>query len=223
MAKASEVLADHGQGGGKGAALWKSLYLSSGDIICWCDADIRNYDNRFILGPLGPLLMDSSIGFIKGFYQRPLREDGEGGGRVTELMARPLVASLFPHLNGLTQPLSGEYAGRTSLLRQLPFASGYGVDLALLVDLTQRFGVGVLAQVDLGARVHRNRPLTDLGPQATAILATALRRAGLQPVPESVALHRPDVETVSITTQELPPLSVLEDAAPRPSGSVEVN
>ena len=203
----AEILPEYGSGHGKGEALWKSLHASTGDLICWCDGDIRNYDNRFVLGPLGPLLTDPTIGFTKGFYRRPLRDDGEGGGRTTELMARPLIAALFPHLGGLVQPLSGEFGGRRTLLEQIPFSQGYAVDLAMLIDIAEKFGVEVLAQVDLGARIHRNRPLRDLGPQSASILAMALRRAGIETVPDRLRLIRPQMGDASVQVGDRPPIA----------------
>jgi glucosyl-3-phosphoglycerate synthase len=204
----AEVLPEYGSGG-KGEALWKSLHVSTGELITWCDADIRNFDVRFVLGVLGPLLADRDIGFVKGFYQRPLNAEGEGGGRVTELMARPLIASLYPHLGHMFQPLSGEFGGRRELLRQVPFAKGYAVDLALLIDLADRFGPDVLAQVDLGSRVHRNRPLRQLGPQSAAILAMALGRAGVANIGDPLVMARPEFGDAEITVGDLPPLAEL--------------
>ncbi len=210
---AGEILPRFGAGHGKGEALWKSLYVSTGDIICWCDADIRNYDNRFILGPLGPLLFHPDISFTKGFYRRPLRDDGEGGGRVTELVARPLISSLFPHLGPLVQPLSGEFAGRRTVLEAVPFSRGYAVDLALLIDLTERFGLDAIGQVDLGTRIHRNRPLRELGPQAAAITNMVLRRAGHLTATDIVdgigdlTLLRPTMGDATITVGDLPPMA----------------
>ncbi len=215
---AGEILPRYGAGHGKGEALWKSLHVSTGDIVCWCDADIRNYDNRFVLGPLGPLLTEPDISFTKGFYRRPLRDDGEGGGRVTELVARPLISSLFPHLGPLVQPLSGEFAGRRSVLEQVPFSRGYAVDLALLIDLTERFGPDCIAQVDLGTRIHRNRPLRELGPQSAAITNMVLRRAGHPTVSELVdgigdlTLLRPTLGDATITVGDLPPMADADTA-----------
>ena len=203
---AGEILAEHGKNPGKGEALWKSLFVSRGDLVAWCDADIRNFDVRFVLGVLGPLLTHPEIGFVKGFYRRPLRDDGEGGGRVTELMARPLISAMFPHLGDLVQPLSGEFGGRRRYLEQVPFQQGYGVDLGLLIDLTARFGPDIIAQVDLGTRVHRNRPLRELGPQAAAILAMALRHApGEAAIGDELVLQRPDGD-VRLGVGERPPL-----------------
>ena len=199
--------------GGKGEALWKSLHASTGDVIIWCDADIRNFDVRFIVGCLGPLLTDPKLGFIKGFYRRPLNEDGEGGGRVTELVARPLIATLFPQLDVMVQPLSGEFGGRRELLEQVPFSRGYAVDLALLIDLSQQFGSDRIGQVDLGSRVHRNRPLRQLGPQSAAIMAMALRRSGIDLADGSLTMRRPEFGDADIQVGDLPPLRSLGPVA----------
>jgi glucosyl-3-phosphoglycerate synthase len=175
----ASILPDASPGSGKGNVLWKSLYISDGDLICWLDADIRDFGPRFVTGLLGPLLTRPAVAFVKGFYRRPLDGDGRGGGRVTELVARPLISRFFPHLAPIIQPLAGEYAARRDLVERLPFVEGWGVELALLVDVAARAGVGSIAQVDLGSRKHRNRPLDELTPQAMAILETALRRAGI--------------------------------------------
>jgi len=176
---AGDVLPECGPGSGKGEALWKSIHAAHGDLIVWCDADVRNFGPPFVIGLLGPLLTSDEVGFVKGFYDRPLDGRAGEGGRVTELVARPLISILFPHLTPVLQPLGGECAGRREVLEQVPFVQGYGVDLGLLVDVAGRFGLGAMAQVDLGERVHRNRPLAELAPQAEAIIATALTRAGL--------------------------------------------
>jgi len=175
---AANVLTDHGIGHGKGEALWKSLHVSTGEIVVWCDSDISHFESRFITGLLGPLLTDPGVAFTKGFYERP-EHDGVGGGRVTELTARPILQLLFPELAAVVQPLSGEYAGRRSVLEQLPFTVGYGVDLGLLIDVARLVGVEAIAQVDLGRRHHRNRTLAQLGPQARAVMQVALARAGV--------------------------------------------
>jgi glucosyl-3-phosphoglycerate synthase len=176
---AAEVLPECGPGQGKGEALWKSLHEAQGDLIVWCDADVRNFGPEFVTGLLGPLLTNDDVDFVKGFYARPLDGRPGEGGRVTELVAKPLISILFPHLAPVVQPLGGECAARREVLEQLPFVEGYGVDLALLVDMAERYGLGSMAQVDLGVRVHRNRPLAELAPQARAIMKVALARAGL--------------------------------------------
>lgn len=166
--------------GGKGDALWKSLFVLRGDLILWLDADIRNFDPHFVVGPLGPLLTDPSISYVKSFYRRPI--DGSAGrtategGRVTELVARPIINMFWPHLAGFIQPLAGEYAGRREVLEQVPFFTGYGVEIGLLIDIAERFGVDAMAQVDTDTRVHRNRPLEELSRMAFAVLQAAFRR-----------------------------------------------
>ena len=205
-----EILPDLPAGSGKGNALWLSLFACEGDIICWVDADIRNFGAHFVTRLLRPLLTDPSVGFVKGYYRRPLFDEVTGGGRVTELVARPLISSLFPHLADFVQPLAGEYAGRRSLLESVPFVEGYGVEIGLLIDLVARFGSDATAQVDLGVREHRNRPLEELGPQAMAVLVTALRRAGV-PVDRRLAeLVRYDSaqlqERVPVEIRERPPM-----------------
>jgi glucosyl-3-phosphoglycerate synthase len=200
-----DVLPELGPGGGKGEALWKSVAAAEGDLIAWCDADILDFGPRFVVGLVGPLLANPDLDFVKGFYDRPVAGAAHGGGRVTELVARPTISLLHPHLASIVQPLSGEYAGRRSLLERLPFVQGYGVDLALLIDIADLEGTGVLAQVDLGTRRHRNRPLDELGPQALAVLQAALRRK--DPAHPLVAtLVRPDLEPVEVTATERPAL-----------------
>ena len=177
---ASQVLAGCGPATGKGEAMWKSLARSGGDVVVWCDADIRTFDPRFVTGLLGPLLTDASVHFVKGRYRRDLHGQAGAGGRVTELVARPLLRLLFPHLAGFAQPLAGECAGRRPLLEQVRFAPGYGVDLALLVDVAAVAGLEAMAEVDLGHRSHRNRPLQELAAQAEVVMATALTLAGVE-------------------------------------------
>lgn len=176
---ADSVLPEVAPGTGKGEALWKSLAATSGDFVAWCDADIVDFDVRFVTGLLGPLLLHRGLGFVKGFYERPVAGVPGEGGRVTELVARPLIALLLPDLAGFAQPLAGEYAGRRDVLERLPFSQGYGVDLGLLADAVALLGHAGVAQVDLGVRAHRNRPLHDLGATALAVLHEGLDRAGV--------------------------------------------
>ena len=205
VVQAEAVLPEYGEGHGKGEALWKSLFVARGDLVVWCDADISNFGAGFVVELLRPLLTDPSIAFVKGYYERP--EVGwTGGGRVTELVARPTLSLLFPDLGDIVQPLAGEYAGRRSVLEHLPFVEGYGVEIGLLIDVANRVGVDAIAQVDLGTRIHRNRPLDELSPQALAVLATALRRAGMLDAVGEVALRRPDGGAVSVDLGERPPL-----------------
>jgi len=207
---------------GKGESLWRSLSILTGDIICWIDADITNFDPHFVSRILTPLLVDPTCMFVKAFYRRPIAYGDmtlpTGGGRVTELLARPLLNALFPELGGVIQPLSGEYAGRRDVLMQLPFFTGYSVEAGLLIDLLDVVGLDGLAQVDLGARAHRNRPLDELSPMAFAIAQTILRRAEewgrlevahdhplhplVMPAPDGIDLH--DIDEL-----ERPPLGAL--------------
>ena len=175
-----EVLPQYGAFIGKGEALWKSLYVVDGDIIAWIDTDIKNIDPRFVYGILGPLLDNPRIRFSKGFYRRPLRQGDKtvagGGGRVTELTARPFINLFYPELSGLIQPLSGEYAGRRSALERLPFFTGYGVETGMLIDLLERYGLESIAQVDLLERVHHNQPLPSLSKMSFTIMQVVLSR-----------------------------------------------
>jgi glucosyl-3-phosphoglycerate synthase len=176
----AEVLPEFGPPRGKGDALWRSLAVTSGDIVVFVDADIRNPHARFVWGLLGPLLTEPAVQLVKGFYDRPIEVGGDlqpsGGGRVTELLARPLLNLLWPDLSGLVQPLSGEYAGRRNLLEAIPFFSGYGVEFGMLVDTVDRAGADAIAQVDLSERVHRNQTLADLSRMAFGIAQVAMRR-----------------------------------------------
>ena len=169
---------------GKGGAMWAGLATASGDIVAFVDADVDPFDPRFVSGLLGPLLTDPSISFVKGFYHRPLRSGGysepDGGGRVTELVARPLLNLFWPDLAGFVQPLAGESAGRRELLDRVPFVSGYGVETAMLVDLLELVGLDALAQVDLGERTHRNQSNEALGQMAAQIQLTAWSRLARQ-------------------------------------------
>jgi glucosyl-3-phosphoglycerate synthase len=175
-----EVLPELGSYAGKGEALWKSLHVLKGDLIAWVDTDITNIHPRFIYGLIGPLLKSTRVQYVKGFYQRPIKVGDKmqagGGGRVTELVARPLLNLFYPELSGIVQPLSGEYAGRRTALEQVPFFSGYGVETGLLIDLLERFGLESIAQTDLKMRVHHNQPLVGLSKMSFAILQVFIAR-----------------------------------------------
>ena len=177
----SELLPEVPPCAGKGDAIWRALTVLSGDIVVGVDADIRNFESRFVTRLVAPLLMDPTVGFVKGFYQRPIEIDGvlhpAGGGRVTELLARPLLNLLFPELGGFLQPLAGEFAARTHLLHSVPLFTGYSFETALLIDMLEVVGLDGMAQVDLEQRVHRNRTIDELGPRALAIARTILGRA----------------------------------------------
>ena len=175
-----DVLPEYGACVGKGEALWKSLHVLKGDIIAWIDTDIKNIHPRFVYGLIGPLLKDARIKFVKGFYKRPIRGPGglqaTGGGRVTELTARPLLNLFFPELSGVIQPLSGEQAGRREVLEKLPFLTGYGVETGLLIDLLGKYGLQAIGQVDLKRRVHRNQSLVSLSAMSFTILQVVMKR-----------------------------------------------
>jgi nucleotide-binding universal stress UspA family protein len=177
-----DVLPDYGARRGKGEALWKSLHVLTGDIVVWIDTDVTDTHPKFVYGILGPLLLRPDVQFVKAFYQRPLRIGAEvlasGGGRVTELSARPILNLFFPELSGMVQPLSGEQGGRRTLLEQLPFFTGYGVETGLLIDTLLRAGLGALAQVDMKHRIHRNQDLLSLSKMSFQILQVALKRVG---------------------------------------------
>jgi glucosyl-3-phosphoglycerate synthase len=205
----SALLPDLGPGTGKGEAMWKGLSAASGDIVVWCDADITNFGSRFVTGVLGPLLTEPTVGFTKGFYDRPVDGMAGAGGRNTELVARPLIALLHPHLSAIVQPLSGEYGGRREVLEAVPFVQGYGVDLGLLIDISARFGLSAIGQVDLGVRVHRNRSLDELSPQALAIMQTAFTKAHLGHIGQAATLLRPGLDPLPMQYVERPPLASL--------------
>jgi glucosyl-3-phosphoglycerate synthase len=175
-----QTLPHYGARHGKGEALWKSLYVTSGDILVWIDTDIANVHPRFVYGLLGPLLVNPRLQFVKGFYRRPLRVGDRiqagGGGRVTELTARPLLNLFYPELSGIIQPLSGEYGGRRKALECLPFSSGYGVEIGLLIDMMEIYGLNAIAQVDLLERVHHNQLLESLSKMSFAIIQTVMRK-----------------------------------------------
>ncbi|MFG2559267.1 glucosyl-3-phosphoglycerate synthase [Streptomyces sp. NPDC048496] len=161
---------------GKGEVLWRSLLVTTGDIVCFIDADLRDFSAQFVSGIVGPLLTDPEVQFVKAMYDRPLGDTAGQGGRVTELVARPLLNLHWPRLAGFVQPLGGEYAVRRSLLERLPFPVGYGVELGLLVDALHTVGLDALAQVDVGVRRHRHQDGQALGRMAAAIYRTAQLR-----------------------------------------------
>ena len=208
---------------GKGEALWKSLLVTRGDIIIWIDTDIVNIHPRFVYGIIGPLLLNPQVQFVKGFYRRPLKVgmkmQAGGGGRVTELTARPLLNLFYPELSGVVQPLSGEYGGRREALERAPFFSGYGVETGLLIDIYERYGVQAIAQVDLLERIHHNQHLEALSKMSFAIIQTVMRklekrfgRAVLEDVNRSMKLIHHDkkgryfLEVEEIAEHERPPM-----------------
>ena len=210
-----EILPSQGSYHGKGDALWKSLYVLKGDIVAWIDTDIKNIHPQFVYGVIGPILRHPQLQYVKGFYHRPLKvEDGRilktGGGRVTELTARPLINLFFPALSGLVQPLSGEYAGRRTLLEQLAFYSGYGVEIGLLIDILHKFGLPVIGQVDLQQRIHRNQSLEGLSKMSFAIIHAVIESLQarhqvpiLQMINRQMNLIRRSDESFHLESQEV--------------------
>jgi glucosyl-3-phosphoglycerate synthase len=210
----ADVLSEAGPGSGKGNVLWKSLHVCRGDLLCWVDADLANFRAETVTKLLTPLLTDRDTLLVKAAYARSYAGAPTGGGRVTELVARPLVSLLFPKLAAIAQPLGGEYAARREALEVLPFVEGWGVELGLLIDLVERFGRDAVAQVDLGTREHRNRPVEQLAAESMSIIATALRRAGLMQFDgPTLELLRADVEgnvdAEPVEIRERPPIGTL--------------
>ena len=208
---------------GKGDAMWRSLSVLSGEVICFLDADSEHFGAHFACGLLGPLLCDSRIAFVKGLYRRPFKVSDttlpDGGGRVTELTARPLLNLFYPDLAGVAQPLAGEIAARRDLLERLPFVTGYGVDIGLLVDAYVAVGLDAMAQVDLDVRQNAHQPLRDLGPMAFAVmraLASRLERDGRLQGPLPATLFTPgsdELPGLGSEPVERPPLCTLRAAA----------
>ncbi|EEP75106.1 glycosyl transferase family 2 [Micromonospora sp. ATCC 39149] len=222
---------------GKGDALWAGLAAAEGDVVAFVDADLSEFRPHFVTGLIGPLLIDPSIDFVKGFYHRPLvgaaSVEPDGGGRVTELMARPLLNLFWPELAGFVQPLAGEYAGRRDVLERVPFVSGYGVETAMLIDLLDLVGLDALAQVDLGERRHRHQDTAALGRMSAQIMLTAwsrlqrrgwaspgtvpaalltqFRRGGSEALPN---LER-EIVVSDVSIEERPPLADLRHRVPR--------
>jgi len=175
-----DILPRYGAVAGKGEALWKSLHVLKGDIVAWIDTDIRNIHPRFVYGLIGPLLQHPRVKYVKGFYRRPIKVghkvQSTGGGRVTELTARPMLNLFYPELSGIVQPLAGEYAGRREALERLPFFSGYGVETGLLIDCLDAYGLQAIGQVDLKRRVHRNQSLVSLSKMAFTLIQVVMKR-----------------------------------------------
>lgn len=206
---------------GKGEVLWRSLLVTTGDVVCFVDADLKDFSSAFVSGIVGPLLTDPGVEFVKAMYDRPLGEVAGQGGRVTELVARPLLNLHWPQLAGFVQPLGGEYAARRSLLERLPFPVGYGVELGLLVDALHTVGLDALAQVDVGVRKHRHQDGRALGRMAATIYRTAqLRLArGHLVRPELTQFERTAEgfvpRTYAVDTEERPPMAEIPEYARR--------
>ncbi|MET9372654.1 glucosyl-3-phosphoglycerate synthase [Streptomyces sp. NPDC002992] len=210
---------------GKGEVLWRSLMVTGGDIVCFVDADLRDFSADFVTGIVGPLLTDPDVDFVKAMYDRPLGDTPGQGGRVTELVARPLLNLHWPQLAGFVQPLGGEYAARRSLLERLPFPVGYGVELGLLVDALHTVGLDALAQVDVGVRKHRHQDGQALGRMAAAIYRTAQLRLsrGHLVRPRLTQFERDEKDggrgfaprTYAVDTEERPPMVEITEYAHR--------
>ncbi len=218
-----QVLPRYGAYRGKGEALWKSLYETSGDLVAWCDTDVREWEPRFLYGTLGPLRNEPRIGYVKAHYQRPIVEGGVltegGGGRVTELVARPLINLFFPELSGIIQPLSGEYAGRREILEDIPFFTSYAVEIGHLMDLSEKLGIAGMGQVDLDIRHHRNQDLEGLSKMAFVITQAVMKRleerghtqllgemGTSMKLPRSSA-HKLSLEVLDLADVERPPMN----------------
>lgn len=222
----SEILAEHGPARGKGDALWRAVHATRGELVAFVDADSTGFDARFVLGLLGPLLTDDDVAFVKGAYRRPLTVGAEvvpeGGGRVTELLARPLLNLHVPELAGIVQPLAGEVAARRSLLEALSFPVGYGVEIAMLIDALRHAGLDALAQVDLGVRHNAHQPLHALSAMAYAVLVAAERRIHDADVEAAFAVPGPlarpaadgSLALTDVAVEERPPLRELRLAQP---------
>ncbi len=226
-----DVLARYGSFTGKGEALWKSLFETTGDIIVWADTDVKHWHHRMVYGTLGPLLHEPRLQYVKGYYQRPIVQEGVlkegGGGRVTELVARPLINLFYPELSGLIQPLSGEYAGRRTLLESIPFFTGYAVEIGHLIDAAERVGIEGLGQVDLERRVHRNQELEGLSRMSFVILQAVMKRleerrkvrlfaelGSTMKLPRS-GKGRLSLEVIELADQERPPMIRIPEYAER--------
>jgi glucosyl-3-phosphoglycerate synthase len=214
----SELLSEFGQASGKGDALWRGLSVASGDIVVFVDSDSEAFDGSFVTGLAGPLLTDQSLQLVKGAFDRPFTSSGVriegGGGRVNELVGRPLLNMYFPELAAVRQPLAGEIAARRSALVEMDFSTGYGVEIQLLIDFYKRFGLEAIAQSDIGERLNQHQQLEDLAPMAYAVLSALLART-TQPPPELSAAgeflgyFEGEVGYRNVSPELRPPLSSL--------------
>ncbi len=223
---ASDILPNLEPKRGKGENLWKAIYQLKGDIIVYVDADISNIHPRFVYGLVAPLIYREEVKYVKAFYDRPLAFSGNvrasGGGRVTEILVRPLFSLFFPELTTIIQPLSGEYAVRREVLEQIAFPIGYGVETSHLIDVHHKFGLEAFAQTDLDKRVHENKPTIDLGKMSFGILQTFIKRAKALGIFEKadhetilrqfqVTKDKYEQNLIEIVEEERPPMIEIED------------
>jgi len=199
----AELLAESGPVQGKGDAMWRALSVVTEDVVCFVDGDSTDFGPHFVCGLVGPLVCRDGVEYVKGFYRRPWRDDTgvkpSGGGRVTELTARPLLGRFYPELLAFEQPLAGEMAARRTLFEAVPFAAGYGLEIGLLIDVHRLVGLAAMCQVDLDSRQNRHRPLEQLGPMADAVLeavAARLTDEGRLSATPAVRLERPPLARV---------------------------
>jgi glucosyl-3-phosphoglycerate synthase len=217
----SELLPEFGQARGKGDAMWRALSVARGDIVVYLDSDTREFSPHFATGMLGPLICETGVEFVKGFFRRPYTtSDGRtlplDGGRVTELTARPLLSAFYPELAGMVQPLAGEVAARRAVFERLPFATGYAIETSMLFHARDLVGVGAMAQVDLEERLNHHQSLTDLGPMAYAVLRVILerlRREGRLADDHAPPLQTADGQLIQVELVERPPYAHLRARA----------
>ena len=233
----NELMRDLGPAQGKGDAMWRALSVARGDLVMFADADTADFEEHFVYGTLGPLLADPQLQFVKAAFRRPFKQGEEkildGGGRVTELMAKPLINLFYPELAGFVQPLAGEFAAPREVLSKVPFFTGYGVEIGMLIDVFEQVGLGAMAQVDLGTRQNRHQSLASLSRMSSVVLRTVAAREGLsggldggldEPVQGLWELHQPDTYLHAVATEtglhmdeylnelvERPPLASLSD------------
>lgn len=219
VVRVSDVLPATGPAKGKGNAMWASVAASTGDVVVWCDGDLTSFTPAYVERLVAPFVLDDNVAFVKGFYERPVDAAGEGGGRNTELVARPLLSLFFAELASVRQPLGGEYAATRTVLEELSFPTGYGVEIGLLIDAWRSVGAQRMMQVDLGVRRHRHQPLHELAAQALEIQHAVLSRAGLDAsvLATDPVLRQPGRSPRSVNCGERPPLRSVEEYRGRSS------
>ena len=210
----NQLMRAYGPAQGKGDAMWRALSVARGDIVMFADADTADFEEHFVYGTLGPLLADPQVQFVKAAFRRPFKQGEEkvldGGGRVTELMSKPLINLFYPELAGFVQPLAGEFAARRDVLSRVPFFTGYGVEIGMLIDVFERVGLAAMAQVDLGTRQNRHQSLASLSRMSSVVLRTVAAREGLGrhdgQLDENISnlweLHQPDTYLHAVATEE---------------------